>query len=159
MKASLFGITVALWLVGGLCLLHAQTNINANVSPAPSASDRENWMISFLTPVEQEQYANARANALIHNPTLKTEGEKLFKQGEELMADGKTADRQVFIQKMISHRQKLRKAMLKEDPNLEPIFVQIDKHISQMKAKHLGQIQSSSSATNNAPPVSPSSGH
>jgi hypothetical protein len=160
MKASLFGFIAGLWLVGGSFLVSAQTGTNANVSPAsPPPGGRESWMISFLTPAEQEQYANARAKALEHNPELKTEGENLVKRGEVLMTDGKAADKQEFIENMLSHRQKLRKAMLKEDPSLEPIFAQIDKHISEMKSKHLGQMQSSPGATNNTSPASPSAGH
>ena len=58
---------------------------------------------------------------------------------------------------MSLHRQKLRQAMLKEDPSLDPIFAEIDKHISEMKAKQLGQMQSSSSSSAaHAPPASPS---
>jgi hypothetical protein len=55
---------------------------------------------------------------------------------------------------MNSHQQKLRQAMLKEDSSLGPIFVQIDKQISAARTKQLGQMQSSSVATN-APAVSP----
>jgi hypothetical protein len=73
------------------------------------------------------------------------------------MASGTKADRQAFIEKMNSHRQKLRQAMVKEDPTLEPIFAEIDKHISEMKAKHLSPTQGSQSPTN-APPTSPSTG-
>ena len=36
---------------------------------------------------------------------------------------------------MTAHRLKLRQAMLKEDPNLVPIFSEIDKHLSEAKAK------------------------
>ena len=50
-------------------------------------------------------------------------------------ANGTAADKQGFIEQMNSHRQKLRAAMLKEDPTLEPIFAAIDKHISELKAK------------------------
>ena len=115
-------------------------------------------MISFLTPAEQEQYAKARAKALADNPDLKTEGENLLKQGQALMPDGAATDQQKvnyedarnFMEKMMIHRQKLRQAMLKVDPTLEPIFAQIDKHISEMKAKQLGQAQGTSSATNAA---------
>ena len=46
--------------------------------------------------------------------------------------------KQAFIEKMNSHRQKLRQAMLKEDPSLEPIFAEIDKHEAEMQAKQLG---------------------
>jgi len=111
-------------------------------------------MISFLTPIQQEQYAKARAKALVDNPELKAEGENLMKQGEALLGD----DNQAVIEKMKSHRQKLRQAMLREDSSLEPIFGEVDKHISEIKAKQLDQAQGSSSATN-APPVSPSTGH
>jgi hypothetical protein len=151
MRASLLGVILFLLLAGGPCLLQAQTN--ASVNPPPASGERENWMISFLTPAEQDQYAKARAKALADNPGLKTDGENLLKRGEGVMAGGTVADKQAFIEKMNSHRQKLRQAMLKVDPTLEPIFVQIDKHISEMKAKHLGQVQ------NNAPPANPSTGH
>ena len=151
MKASLPGITLFLLLASGPLFLQAQTN-------ATPQSARENRMISFLTPAEQDQYANARAKALADNPDLKAEGEDMIKQGEAVMADGTAADKQAFIEKMNSHRQKLRQAMLKEDPTLEPVFTQIDKHISEMKAKALAQRQASSDATN-APPANPSAAH
>jgi hypothetical protein len=144
MKASLPGIIVCFLLAGGSFSLHAQTNTNTNVPPPNPQAARENRMISFLTPAQQEQYATARAKALADNPALKTEGENLMQQGEALMADGTAADKQAFIEKMNSHRQKLRQAMLKEDANLGPIFAEIDKHISDLKAKR----QESSSATN-----------
>ena len=93
-------------------------------------------MLSFLTPAEQIQYANARSKALADNSNLKVEGEKVAQEGASAMSVSATAaDRQAFIEKMNSHRQKLRAAMLKEDPTLEPIFTKIDQHISEMKAK------------------------
>jgi hypothetical protein len=130
-------------------LIHASAQTNA----APS---HESWMVSFLTSTEQEKYANARAKALADNPKLKTQGEKLMAQGETLMTSGTTEDKQAFIEKMNSHRQKLREAMLKEDPTLEPIFAQIDKHISEMKAKHVGQGQSVPGGTNAPAATTPS---
>ena len=117
-------------------------------------------MISFLTPAEQEEYASARAKALAANPDLKTEGQNLMQQGKEVMANGTMADKQAFMEKMNSHRQKLREAMLKVDPAVEPIFAKIDKNISELKAKataRLHELQKSSNATN-APPASPTVG-
>jgi hypothetical protein len=146
MKMSLPGIIICVLLAGGSFLLRAQTN--TNVPPPSPQTAREAGMISFLTPAQQEQYAQARAKVLGDNPKLKTEGEDLIKQGNTVMATGTKADRQAFIEEMNSHRQKLRQAMLKVDPTLEPIFAEIDKHISEMKAKHLSQVQSSSSPTN-----------
>jgi len=115
-------------------------------------------MLAFLTPAEQIQYAKARAKALADNPDLKVEGETVAKEGGQAMSAGATAaDRQAFIEKMNSHRQKLRQAMLKEDPTLEPIFTKIDKQISEMKAKQLGAMQNSTNPTNSS--NTGSSGH
>jgi hypothetical protein len=147
MKASLPGIIMFLLLAGGPFLLHAQTN----VQPSNPQIARENRLISFLTPAEQEKYAQARAKALADNPELKTQGENLMKQGEALLADGTAADKQKFRNEMDSHRRKLRQAMLKEDPGLEPIFAQIDAHISEMKAQQ-GQAPRSPGTTDAPPP-------
>lgn len=139
MKSSLFGLMLVGWLAVGSFLLHAQTNAAATNAPAtnqpPPQMSRELQMISFLTPTQQEQYAKARAKALEDNPALKTDGETLMKQGKSVMTNGSAADKQGFIEKMNSHRQKLRQAMLKEDSTLQPIFDEIDKHISEAKAK------------------------
>jgi len=156
MKASLTGMALFLFLTGGTFLLPAQTNGSAN--PAQPSGGQANAMISFLTPAQQEQYAVARAKALADNPDLKTEGENLMKQASSVMANGTPEDKQAFLEGMSSHRQKLRAAMLKEDPTLEPIFAVIDKHIAEAKAKSLSEAQTSAGATN-APPVSSSSNH
>lgn len=111
-------------------LLRAQTNADAPAKPAG-----ENWMIAFLTPDQQIEYAQAREKALADNPAIKDEGDQLKEQGATVMTSGTQAEKQDFIEKMTSHRAKLRQAMLKEDPNLVPIFAEIDKHISEAKAK------------------------
>jgi hypothetical protein len=150
MKSLLLGFT-GCFLLGGSLLLHAQTNAaTADTPPSPQLA-RASAMLSFLTPAEQIQYAKARAKALADNPDLKAEGESVAQEGIQAMsADATAADRQAFIEKMNSHRQKLRQAMLKEDATLEPIFEKIDKHISEMKAKQLDHVQSSLSPTNPA---------
>jgi len=141
MKLSLVAILAVILLGGGTILLRAQTP-----TPAPAATaqpSHENAMIAFLTPAQQEQYAQAHAKALADSPGLKEEGDMLKKQ---ILANGEHQD-QATIEKMNSHRQKLRQAMLKEDPTLGPVFAEIDKHISEAKAKQLGQLQNSG-ATN-----------
>jgi hypothetical protein len=105
-------------------------------------------VISFLTPADQEKYAKARAKALNENPALKAEGESMMQEAETVMSSGSASDRQAFVEKMNSHRQKLRQAMLKEDPTLKPVFVKIDEHISATRAKQLGAMQGSPSPTN-----------
>jgi len=128
MKVLIFGVIFCGWLACGTFLVQAQTNAAATSASAQQA-------VSFLTPAQQEQYAKARAQALTDNPTLKSEGEDLMKQGQTVMASGTAAGKQAFMEQMNSHRQKLRAAMLKVDPTLEPIFAEIDKHISEIKAK------------------------
>ena len=137
-----FGLMV---LVGGI--VHAQTNSAASAPAAHTSDEHNNPLIAFLTPAEQDEYAVAHEKALADNPALKTEGEKILQQGKSLMGSGTAADKQAFIEMMNSHRQKLRQAMLKEDPNLAPIFAAIDKHLSETKAKQLGQVQNSSSSS------------
>ena len=146
MRAPLVGLTVIFLLANGALRLHAQTN-TAVPTPNPQAAHENPW-ISFLTPAQQEQYAKARAKALDDNPALKAEGDAVIKQGKALAPDCAAAKRQAFMEKMNSHRQKLRQAMLKEDSTLEPIFAEIDKHISEMKVKQLSQAQNPSGATN-----------
>ncbi len=143
MKLLLVAILAVILLGGGTILLCAQTP-----APAPATAGQpshENAMIAFLTPTQQEQYAKAHAKALADNPGLKEEGDTLKKQ---ILANGEHLD-QAMIEKMNSHRQKLRQAMLKEDPTLGPVFAEIDKHISEAKAKQLGQLQNS--GTDSAP--------
>ncbi len=141
MRLLLFGLSLFVLLIGGSFSLHAQTNVAA-----------AHGLISFLTPPEQEQYASARAKALAAHPEIKIEGQSLMQQGKDVMANGTMADKQAFMEKMNSHRQKLRAAMLQVDPTLEPIFAKIDKHISEIKAKRADESQNAPGATN-APPA------
>lgn len=92
-------------------------------------------MIAFLTPDQQLEYAKAHEKALADNPALKDEGDKLKQRGLEVLTSGTPAEKLDFMDKMTAHRLKLRQAMLKEDPNLVPIFSEIDKHLSEAKAK------------------------
>ena len=50
-------------------LVRAQTNAAAPAKPA-----NENWMIAFLTPDQQIEYAKAHEKALTDNPALEDEG-------------------------------------------------------------------------------------
>jgi hypothetical protein len=100
--------------------------------PAPS---QDSWMVSFLTPDQRVEYAQAHAKALADDPALKKEGDDLKQQGVTVLSSGTPAEKQHFLEMMTSHRQKLRAAMLKEDPKLGPIFAEIDRKLSEAKAK------------------------
>jgi uncharacterized protein YkwD len=117
-------------------LLRGQTNSAAASAPAPNAQVARE--LAFLTPAQQLQYAKAHQKALENNPGLKSEGEDLIQQARALTPNSPGADKQAVLEKMNSHRQKLRAAMLKEDPTLSPVFKEIDQHISQMRAQNSG---------------------
>jgi regulator of replication initiation timing len=113
-------------------LLHAQTN----AAPAnASAAAAERKALAILTTDQLNEYAKARVKALADDPALNAENEALKEQFADVMVHGTAAQKQAMIEKVDAHRQKLRQAMLKEDPNLEPIFAQIDKSMSELKAK------------------------
>ena len=112
-------------------VLRAQTN----AAPAKAAVSAERQALSILTPAQIKEYADARVKALADDPALNAENDALKEQFADVMANGDAAQKQALLVKVDAHRQKLRAAMLKEDPNLGPIFAQIDKSISEMKAK------------------------
>ena len=112
-------------------LLRAQTN----TAPANAAVSAERQALSILTPAQIKEYADARVKALADDSDLNAENNALKEQFADAMANGNAAQKQALLVKVDAHRQKLRAAMLKEDPNLGPIFAQIDKSISEMKAK------------------------
>jgi hypothetical protein len=111
--------------------LHAQTN----AAPAHAAVSAERQALSILTPAQVKEYADARVKALADDPDLNAENDALKEQFADVRANGTAAQRQALLVKVDAHRQKLRAAMLKEDPNLGPVFAQIDKSMSAMKAK------------------------
>jgi hypothetical protein len=140
MTAMMFRVVfmTAVLVVSGWSPILAQgaaTNAAAPANAAPAATVREDPRISFLTPAQQDEYAGARAKALTDNPALKLEGEKLMPEYTTVMAKGSAEDKQMMHEKVVQHRQKLRQAMLKEDPKLAPIFTEIDNHLSEEKAK------------------------
>ncbi len=112
--------------------VHAQTNAAPASATAASA---ERQAVSILTADQLKEYANARAKALADDPALNAENEELKQQFADVMTHGTAADKQAILIKVDAHRQKLRQAMLKEDLNLRPVFAQIDKSISDLKAK------------------------
>jgi hypothetical protein len=128
---------VTIVLLAGTAGLRAQTNPSStNAAPAkPVAAAAENKALAILSPEQISEYAAARKKALADNPTLNSENESLKAEYADVMLHGTAVQKQAVLEKVDSHRQKLRAAMLKEDPNLDPIFKRIDTSMSEMKAK------------------------
>jgi hypothetical protein len=131
MRPSLL-VGVLLLSTWGWAPLGAQTNTNGGGTPG---GDRRARMIGFLPAADQDRVMNAYNKAMTDNPALKTEGDDLMQQAESLQ-DASPEERQGFMEKVRTHQEKIRKAMLKEDPDLAPILDRIDKHMSEAKAKN-----------------------
>lgn len=132
--------TLALFLLGGAAIfLRAQTPAPSGGATSSAPPQHDPGMISFLTPEQQKQYAEARAKALVDNPALKSEGEGLMR---EVISRGGQLDKELEG-KVVAHRTKLRQAMLKEDPTLKPVFAEIDEHLAAVKSQQLGGVQNS----------------
>ncbi len=127
-----FCILVTVLLLSVPALLRAQTNAGPSNASAAAA---ERQAVSILTPDQLAEYAKARAKALADDPALNAENDTLKQQFADVMTHGTPAQKQAITEKVDAHRQKLRQAMLKEDPSMGPIFAQIDKSISEFKAK------------------------
>lgn len=125
---------VTLLLLSVAVPLRAQTNA-ASAPAKPAAVSPEHQALAILTRDQQIEYAKAHEMALADDPALKAENDSLKTQYVGVMEHGTPAEKQAMMEKVDSHRLKLRKAMLKADPNLGPIFAQIDKTISEAKAK------------------------
>jgi len=117
------------------CFAAASLRAQTNAAPAnASAASAERQALSILTPGQLKEYANARVKALAGDPKLNAENDALKEKFAAVMAHGTPAQKQDLLVQVDAHRQKLRAAMLKEDPNLSPIFAQIDKSMSELKS-------------------------
>ena len=111
-------------------ILSAQDTNNQN----PPPRDHQPPMLEFLSSADRDKAMKAHMKALEDNPNLKAEDMALMKQRPG--PDASQEDRRAYREKWMTHEQKIRQAMLKEDSSLGSIFEQIDKHMSQMRAQH-----------------------
>jgi hypothetical protein len=91
-------------------------------------------MISFLPEDQQTEVLDAYKKAITDNADLLKEEED-FRANHPDFATATPADKQAFMQKMRAHQEKLRAAMLKEDPKLDPILDKIEEHRKEMRGQ------------------------
>ncbi len=96
--------------------------------------NREKRMISFLPEDQQTEVLDAYKKAITDNADLLKEKED-FRANHPDFATATPADKQAFMQKVRAHQEKLRTAMLKEDPKLDPILDKIEKHRKEMRGQ------------------------
>jgi hypothetical protein len=143
MKALLFSALIGL----GATQLTAQTSTSTSTtttttSPAPAPvatpsapSPMMERMLSTLTPDEKNQIINARTKAMADNPGLQTDQMSLMEKGMMLQSDSATPeDKAAFRTAVKDYSEKLRAAMLKADPTIEPILNKLEAEGAKMRA-------------------------
>jgi hypothetical protein len=114
--------------------LVAQTTDNGD-KHADSFAWAKEQALGFLPKADQDRVIAAHDKALADFPTLKSEDGALREEGRHL-AEANSRDRIAFMEKYRIYEQKIRQAMLREDPALGPVLAEIDKHVSALKAQH-----------------------
>lgn len=151
MKLPLFfGLMLALAALVSPLSAEDETGGDAAVDKASSK------LLGFLSPVDQEHFTEIRKRVMDNNPDLRKEGIKLLRQSKTLKGpDVAPEDKLEYIENWLAYQQKLREAMLKSDPTLQPIFDQIDQKMSQMRAKMTGGGGATPAPVTNPAPVTP----
>jgi hypothetical protein len=114
--------------------LVAQT-ADAGEKNADSSAWAREQALDFLPMADQKRVLAAHDKALADFPALQSEDEALREEGRH-QAGANSSDRIAFTEKYRIYEQKIRQAMLKEDPTLGPLLAQIDKHLSELRARH-----------------------
>jgi hypothetical protein len=115
---------------------------------------------SLITPDIRARFPKARLAAFAANPALKKEEDDLTKQRMAMMKRNpppSPGDQKAFIAKWEDHAQKMRAAMAKADPTLQPIFADLDARIK-ARQQQIQQQQAHFAPTpgNSPPPPVPS---
>jgi len=126
MKSSLQFFAVVFTLTVG-CFGSQAVLAQSAPASSPSAS------ATPLTADDKAKLMKVRTQALADNPDLKTEGDALKKQGQALKGGNATdAQKDDFTLAMADHMKKVKAAMVKIDPSVEPL---VDQWMAEMKAK------------------------
>jgi hypothetical protein len=115
----------------------ADSTSSAPAVPPPSASSMANQITSTLTPAEKTQLMDVRMKTMAANPDLQTEEMGLMQKGMALQSGGATdADKMAFRGEVKAHADKVRAAMVKLDPTIEPVLAKIEAQIAKMRTEY-----------------------
>jgi hypothetical protein len=108
----------------------------AAAAAAPSSGNpMMDRVLSSLTPEEKNQIIAARTKAMTDNPDLQTAEMSLMEKGLMLRSDSATeADKQAFRAAIKDHVEKVRAAMLKADPTIQPILTKLEAEAAKVQA-------------------------
>ena len=125
----------SLFFMSGAVMFAAPATNSPAAPPAPAnGPGTPGQLIGFLPKTDQDRIMSAYNKAMAADEGLKNEGDDLMLEAQDL-EEASPEDRQAFMEKVRSHREKVRQAMLKQDPTLAPVLDKIDKHPSEMRAQ------------------------
>ena len=91
---------------------------------------------SVLTPAEKDQLTSVRLKAMAANPDLQAEQMELMQKGMALQSGTATdADKAAFGAQAKEFGQKVRAAMVKTDPTIEPVLEKIEAQVAKLRAE------------------------
>lgn len=114
------------------------TTTSATTPPAaPTAQSMRDQVMSVLSPTEQAQLAAAHQKALTDNPKLQTEQMELMQKGMALETGTATdADKAAFRTQAQAYSAKVRLAIVKADPSVEPLLQKVEAAAAKMQAQY-----------------------
>jgi hypothetical protein len=90
-----------------------------------------------LTPAEKTELQTARTKAMAADPTLQTEEMDLMQKVMAMQSgDSADVDRQALGDEMRSHGEKVKAAMIKADPGVQPIIAKVETQVAKLKAEY-----------------------
>jgi Spy/CpxP family protein refolding chaperone len=126
-RVALLGVALA---TAGVSAAFAQTTTTTPAAPAPTCSaGMHHHHGSILTEDEKAQLKKDHDAVLASDPSLKTEEDNLKQQHETLKSEGTSAtdsDRAALFTQFRDFHQKMRDAMVKLDPSVEPILNKLE---------------------------------
>jgi hypothetical protein len=114
------------------------TTTTAAPPAPPSSNSMMDQVTATLTPAEKTQLSNVRIKTMQDNPDLQKEELALMQKGMAMQSGGEItdADKMAFHDEIKSHADKVRAAMIKEDPTVEPIMLKVEAQITKLRAEH-----------------------
>jgi hypothetical protein len=106
-------------------------------TPPPGASAMGDKLTSTLTPEEKQQLLDDKTKVMAANPDLQSEQMDLMQQGMALQDGSATEeDKQALKEQFKTYVAKVRAAMIKLDPSIEPVLKKVEAQGAQIRMQH-----------------------
>jgi hypothetical protein len=110
---------------------------SAPAAPPPNASSMADQVTSVLTPAEKTQLTDVRTKAMAANPDLQAQQMDLMQKVAALQGGTATdADKTALRGEAMQFQQKVRAAMVKIDPTVEPVLEKVEAQIAKLRAQY-----------------------